>query len=29
MTTITEGPRSVADAIAGLDIRSRAFIDGT
>ncbi len=29
MTTISEGPRSVADAVAGLDIRSKAFIDGT
>ena len=28
MTTISEGPPSVADAVAGLDIRSRAFIDG-
>ena len=28
MTTISEGPRSVADAIAGLDIRSQAFVDG-
>ena len=28
MTTISEGPRSVTDAVAGLDIRSQAFIDG-
>ena len=28
MTTISEGPRSVADAVAGLDILSQAFIDG-
>ena len=28
MTTISEGPRSVADAAAGLDIRAQAFIDG-
>jgi acyl-CoA reductase-like NAD-dependent aldehyde dehydrogenase len=28
MTTISEGPRGVADAVAGLDIRSQAFIDG-
>jgi len=28
MTTISEGPRSVADAVAGLDIRSKAFVDG-
>ena len=28
MTTISEGPRSVADAVAGLDSRSRAFVDG-
>ena len=28
MTTISEGPRSVADAVAGLDIRAQAFIDG-
>ena len=28
MTTISEGPRSVTDAVAGLDIRSKAFIDG-
>ena len=28
MTTISEGPRSVADAVAGLDIRARAFVDG-
>jgi acyl-CoA reductase-like NAD-dependent aldehyde dehydrogenase len=28
MTTISEGPPSVADAVAGLDIRSKAFIDG-
>lgn len=28
MTTIQDGPRSVADAVAGLDIRSRAFVDG-
>ena len=28
MTIISEGPRSVTDAVAGLDIRSRAFIDG-
>jgi len=28
MTTISEGPRSVDDAVAGLDIRSQAFIDG-
>ena len=28
MTTISEGPRSVADAVAGLQIRSQAFVDG-
>ena len=28
MTTISEGPRSVADAIADLDIRAQAFVDG-
>ncbi len=28
MTTIQEGPRSVADVVAGLDIRNRAFVDG-
>ena len=28
MTTISEGPRDVADVVAGLDIRSRAFVDG-
>ena len=28
MTTITEGPRSVADAVAGLDIRAQMFVDG-
>jgi acyl-CoA reductase-like NAD-dependent aldehyde dehydrogenase len=28
MTTISEGPRSVTDAVAGLDIRSQAFVDG-
>jgi acyl-CoA reductase-like NAD-dependent aldehyde dehydrogenase len=28
MTTTTEGPRSVADAVAGLDIRAQAFVDG-
>jgi len=28
MTTISEGPPSVADAVAGLDIRSKAFVDG-
>ena len=28
MTTIQDGPRSVADVVGGLDIRSRAFIDG-
>jgi hypothetical protein len=28
MTTISEGPRSVAVAVAGLDIRSQAFVDG-
>ncbi|HET9242853.1 MAG TPA: aldehyde dehydrogenase [Gaiella sp.] len=28
MTTISEGPRSVADAVAGLEIRAQAFVDG-
>ena len=28
MTTISEGPPSVADAVARLDIRAQAFIDG-
>ena len=28
MTTIQEGPRSVAGVVAGLDIRNRAFVDG-
>jgi acyl-CoA reductase-like NAD-dependent aldehyde dehydrogenase len=28
MTTIQEGRRSVADIVAGLDIRSKAFVDG-
>jgi gamma-glutamyl-gamma-aminobutyraldehyde dehydrogenase/4-guanidinobutyraldehyde dehydrogenase/NAD-dependent aldehyde dehydrogenase len=28
MTTISEGPRSVAEAVADLDIRSQAFVDG-
>jgi 4-guanidinobutyraldehyde dehydrogenase / NAD-dependent aldehyde dehydrogenase len=28
MTTISESPRTVADAVAGLDIRAQAFIDG-
>jgi gamma-glutamyl-gamma-aminobutyraldehyde dehydrogenase/4-guanidinobutyraldehyde dehydrogenase/NAD-dependent aldehyde dehydrogenase len=28
MTTIHEGPRTVADVVAELDIRSQAFIDG-
>jgi 4-guanidinobutyraldehyde dehydrogenase / NAD-dependent aldehyde dehydrogenase len=28
MTTISQGPRSVTDAVAGLDIRSQAFVDG-
>ena len=29
MTTISEGPRSVADAVSGLDIRAQAFVDGS
>ena len=29
MTTISEGPRSVADVISGLDIRAQAFVDGS
>src|SRR6185503_5031962 len=28
MTTVSEGPRSVEDAVSGLDIRAQAFIDG-
>ena len=28
MTTISEGPRSVEDAVSGLGIRAQAFIDG-
>ena len=28
MTAISEGPRSVADAVAGLDIHAQAFVDG-
>ena len=28
MTTTTEEPRSVTEAVAGLDIRARAFVDG-
>ena len=29
MTTVSEGPRSVEDAVSGLDIRAQAFVDGT
>ena len=29
MTTVSEGPRSVEDAVSGLDIRAQAFIDGS
>ncbi len=29
MTTISEGPRSVADVVSGLDIRRQAFVDGS
>ena len=28
MTTIQDNPRSVAEVVADLDIRSRAFVDG-
>jgi acyl-CoA reductase-like NAD-dependent aldehyde dehydrogenase len=28
MTSIQEGPRTVADVVAGLDIRARLFVDG-
>ena len=28
MTTISEGPRSVEDAVSGLGIRAQAFVDG-
>src|SRR4029079_18360697 len=29
MTTVSEGPRTVEDAVSGLDIRAQAFIDGS